>query len=89
MLFELIEQRSDFFFPPSSSTKCCLISSTTVLVIVLSLSLSVSKQANSVFLGALPHQGQLTLYKSEPKNKKTWEMERWGDASEEDREDYS
>lgn len=37
-------------------------------------SLSLSEQASSVFLGALSHQGQLTLYKSGPKIRK---LGRW------------
>jgi len=37
-------------------------------------SLSLFQQASSVFLGALPHQGQLTLYKSGPKIRK---LRRW------------
>lgn len=71
MLFELIKQKSNFFFPPSSSRNVALFPLLPSWWCSFSLSLSFLKQANSVFLGALPYQGQLiTLYKSGPKIRK-------------------
>lgn len=70
MLFELIKQKSNFFSLPHPA-EMLLYFLYYPLGDVLSLSLSLFKQANSVFLGALPYQGQLiTLYKSGPKIRK-------------------
>lgn len=74
------------FSPPLSSTKCCFISSTALFVVVVSLFFK-RKQADSIFLSkSLGHYfTKANFYCTKLGRKK----ENLGDASEEDREDYS